>query len=73
MTDEAKRARQAPARHRSSLVKRSLSISGHRTSVSLEDAFWRQLKIVAADRAQSLSQVVAEIDAGRGEANLSSA
>ena len=55
------------------LVKRSLSIAGHRTSISLEDAFWRQLKTVAASRSQSLSAVIAEIDARRGEANLSSA
>ena len=58
---------------RSALVKRSLTISGHRTSVSLEDAFWRQLEILAAKRAQSMSALIAEIDATRGQANLSSA
>jgi predicted DNA-binding ribbon-helix-helix protein len=40
--------------------------------VSLEDVFWRQLKLVAAAQAQSLSSLVASIDAGRGDANLSS-
>lgn len=55
------------------LVKRSLSIAGHRTSISLEDAFWRQLKALAASRSQSLSAVIAEIDARRGDSNLSSA
>ena len=58
---------------RSALVKRSLTISGHRTSVSLEDAFWRQVEILAAKRAQSMSALIAEIDATRGQANLSSA
>ncbi len=58
---------------RAAIVKRSLTISGHRTSVSLEDAFWRRLKALAANRAQSLSALVAEIDASRAHANLSSA
>jgi predicted DNA-binding ribbon-helix-helix protein len=54
-------------------VKRSLSIAGHRTSLSLEAAFWRALESVAAARGLSLSALVAHVDAGRGEANLSSA
>jgi predicted DNA-binding ribbon-helix-helix protein len=62
----------APA-PRAGIVKRSLTISGHRTSVSLEDAFWRRLKALATNRAQSLSALIAEIDASRGDANLSSA
>ena len=45
------------------ILKRSLTISGHRTSVSLEDAFWRRLKALAAERALSLSALIAEIDA----------
>lgn len=55
------------------IVKHSLSIAGHRTSISLEEAFWRALKDIAETRGLSLAQLVAEIDAGRGEANLSSA
>lgn len=55
------------------LRKRSIAIRGHRTSVSLEDAFWRQLNAIARARAQSLSGLVASIDAGRGRSNLSSA
>ena len=58
---------------RAGIVKRSLTISGHRTSVSLEEAFWRRLKALAAERALSLSALIAKIDAARGEANLSSA
>jgi len=55
------------------VIKRSLVVAGHRTSVSLEDAFWRALKAIARGRAQSINALVAEIDAGRGRANLSSA
>jgi len=58
---------------RFALVKRSLSIHGHRTSVSLEGAFWSRLKRLAAGRGQSIAALVAEIDESRGEANLSSA
>ena len=55
------------------VVKRSIVIAGHRTSVSLEDAFWRRLKDIAAEQGLSLARLVAQIDATRGEANLSSA
>ena len=55
------------------LVKRSLTIAGHRTSISLEDAFWRQLKVLASRRALSPSALIAEIDSSRGRENLSSA
>ena len=55
------------------VVKHSLVIAGHRTSISLERAFWEALKTIAARRAMSLAALVAEIDAARGRANLSSA
>ncbi len=55
------------------IVKRSLVIAGHRTSVSLEDAFWRRLRAIAAERGLSLNRLAAMIDASRGGANLSSA
>ncbi|KAA2238164.1 ribbon-helix-helix domain-containing protein [Salinarimonas soli] len=55
------------------VVKRSLSIAGHRTSVSLEEPFWAELRALAAVRGLSLAGLVGEIDSGRGEANLSSA
>ena len=55
------------------IVKHSLVIAGHRTSISLEDAFWQALKESAVARALSVAMLVAEIDAGRGTANLSSA
>jgi predicted DNA-binding ribbon-helix-helix protein len=53
-------------------VKRSFSIRGHRTSISLEAAFWEALGMIARERKQSLAHVVAAIDAARGEAGLSS-
>jgi len=55
------------------VVKRSLVIAGHRTSVSLEDAFWRRLRRIAAERGLSVNALAAFVDASRGEANLSSA
>ncbi len=55
------------------VVKRSVSIAGHRTSVSLETPFWDELGRIARDRQVSVQALVAEIDAGRGESNLSSA
>lgn len=65
----------SPVRSRgaATVIKRSLTIAGHRTSVSLEDAFWRRLKTLAKARDQSLSALIAPIDASRGAANLSSA
>ncbi len=55
------------------LAKHSLVIAGHRTSISLEDAFWTGLKTIAAADRRSLASLVADIDATRGAANLSSA
>ncbi len=55
------------------IVKHSLVVAGHRTSVSLEDAFWSALKEMARERGHSIAALVAEIDAARGDANLSSA
>ena len=53
--------------------KRSVTIDGHRTSVSLEDAFWAELSAIAEQRGLSLNALVAEIDHGRSQGNLSSA
>ena len=52
--------------------KRSVVISGHRTSVSIETPFWDALKDIAEARGVSLNRLIAEIDETRGE-NLSSA
>ncbi|HET9902142.1 MAG TPA: ribbon-helix-helix domain-containing protein [Xanthobacteraceae bacterium] len=58
---------------KSPVVKRSIVIAGHKTSVSLEDAFWSGLKDIAAGRGMTLSELVANIDTGRQHGNLSSA
>ena len=58
---------------KSSVIKRSIMIDGHKTSVSLEDAFWRGLKEIARGQQATLSNVVAEIDKARQRGNLSSA
>ncbi len=53
--------------------KRSLTIAGHRTSISLEDAFWAALKQAAAEQDRTAADLVADIDTRRGAAGLSSA
>lgn len=58
---------------KSPVVKRSIVVAGHKTSVSLEDAFWKGLKDVAIARNITLSDLVASIDTGRHQGNLSSA
>jgi predicted DNA-binding ribbon-helix-helix protein len=58
---------------KSPVVKRSIVIAGHKTSVSLEDAFWQGLKQIAGDRNLTLSDLVATIDTERRQGNLSSA
>lgn len=58
---------------KSPVVKRSIVIAGHKTSVSLEDAFWEALKEIAASRRLTLSDLVATIDSARTQGNLSSA
>ena len=58
---------------KSPVVKRSIVVAGHKTSVSLEAAFWTALKDIAASRQQSVSDLVGAIDADRKQGNLSSA
>lgn len=58
---------------KSPVVKRSIVIAGHKTSVSLEDAFWSGLKDIAVARNMTLSELVASIDTDRRQGNLSSA
>ena len=58
---------------KSPVVKRSIVIAGHKTSVSLEDGFWAGLKEIATSRDMTLSDLVASIDTDRRHGNLSSA
>ena len=55
-----------------SLRKRSVTIAGHATSLSLEEEFWRDLRAIARRRNLSLNALVSSIDAARA-GNLSSA
>ena len=58
---------------KSTIVKRSIVIGGHRTSVSLEDAFWSDLQKIAQIHQATRSDLIAEIDRTREQGNLSSA
>jgi predicted DNA-binding ribbon-helix-helix protein len=58
---------------KSLIIKRSVVIGGHKTSVSLEGAFWQSLRDIAATRHETLSNLITGIDAKRQSANLSSA
>jgi predicted DNA-binding ribbon-helix-helix protein len=58
---------------KSSVIKRSVVLAGHKTSVSLEDEFWRGLKEIAGGQRRTLSALVAAIDSERKQGNLSSA
>ncbi len=57
----------------SGIVKRSVSIAGHRTSISLEEPFWEVLREIAEREKLSIQALIGRIDAERGEQNLSSA
>ncbi|SDE91768.1 ribbon-helix-helix domain-containing protein [Limimaricola pyoseonensis] len=54
-------------------VKRSLTLRGHRTSVSLEDVFWRAFRDIAGAEGKTINGLAAEIDEGRGDVGLASA
>jgi predicted DNA-binding ribbon-helix-helix protein len=58
---------------KSPVVKRSIVLAGHKTSVSLEDAFWKGLKEIAARRLMTLAELIGTIDSQRQHGNLSSA
>ena len=58
---------------KSTLGKHSIIIDGHKTSISLEDAFWSGLKEIAQAQGATVSQTVKEIDNMRKGANMSSA
>jgi predicted DNA-binding ribbon-helix-helix protein len=57
----------------SAIVKRSIVLNGHKTSVSLEDEFWRGLRDIAEREKTNLSALAGKIDAERHHSNLSSA
>jgi predicted DNA-binding ribbon-helix-helix protein len=57
---------------KSPVVKRSIVVGGHKTSVSLEEAFWNGMKEISKERGITLSELVAGIDTNRQQGNLSS-
>jgi predicted DNA-binding ribbon-helix-helix protein len=63
----------SPAVMKSLIVKRSVIIDGHKTSMSLEDDFWQSVKKIAAGRRMTIAGLVHEIDRERQQGNLSSA
>lgn len=58
---------------KSPVIKRSVIIKGHKTSISLEDAFWSEVKAIASEKSTTVSELVSNIDRDRQAFNLSSA
>lgn len=58
---------------KSPVVKRSIALAGRQTSVSLEDAFWKRLRVIAGKREMTLSELIAAVNSHRQHSNLSSA
>ena len=58
---------------KSSARKRSIFVAGYKTSISLEDEFWKSFKEIASERGITVGELVRAIDANRNHANLSSA
>lgn len=58
---------------KSAIIKRSIILNGHKTSISLEDAFWKGLKDIAIAQSVHVSALVQAVDGSRGDSNLSSA
>jgi predicted DNA-binding ribbon-helix-helix protein len=58
---------------KSAVVKRAVAIAGHKTSISVEDAFWKGLKEIAEGRDMTLSDLVTAVNSERKHGNLSSA
>ena len=58
---------------KSPIIKRSVLVDGHRTSVTLEDPFWNSLKDIASSQGLTLSETMGAINSGRERGSLSSA
>ena len=58
---------------KSPIIKRSVVVNGHKTSITLEDAFWIELRLIAAERKIGLGKLITQVDAERRDNNLSSA
>jgi predicted DNA-binding ribbon-helix-helix protein len=73
IVDDEIRACRSRAMKESTVVKRSVVVGGHKTSVSLEDEFWNVMRDISKERGMTLSELVGEVDAAREPGNLSSA
>src|SRR5262245_57825820 len=62
-----------PKPKRSPIPDHTIDLSGHKTSVTLEDEFWKSLREIAKERRKTIKQLITDIDAKRNSANLSSA
>jgi predicted DNA-binding ribbon-helix-helix protein len=62
-----------PSSQKSTIVKRSIVIDGHKTSISLEDQFWAELKVIAAEKDVTRSELISMVDHDRQRGSLSSA
>lgn len=71
--DDKRSKTEGPLGRKSAIVKRSIELHGHKTSVSLEDQFWDGLRDIAERTRTPLPMLLQTIDAQRGYANLSSA
>jgi len=58
---------------KSQVMKRSIVVGGHKTSVSVEEPFWSGMKQISGERGKTLSELVSEINTSRRQGNLSSA
>jgi predicted DNA-binding ribbon-helix-helix protein len=58
---------------KSKIARRTIIIGGRKTSLSLEDAFWNEFKMIAAERSTTLSELVSSINSSRKQPNLTSA
>jgi predicted DNA-binding ribbon-helix-helix protein len=58
---------------KSPVAKHSIVINGHKTSVSLEEAFWNGMKEISAQHGKTVSELITGIDSGKDRGNLSSA
>jgi predicted DNA-binding ribbon-helix-helix protein len=61
------------ARMKSPIIKRSVVVNRHKTSISLEDAFWIEIKAIASAKKTTVAELITNIDRDRRDANLSSA
>jgi len=58
---------------KSPIIKRSVSVNGHKTSISLEDAFWSEVRAIAWEKDITMRELLTHVDRDRQASNFSSA